>query len=97
METILSSDYPSPRMVVVTSMARTQFFVTAEGDVLGEYPTFQDMLFFMFAAYYVYHLKYPSQVKNILYFMQDFVVRHPDSFDRSGTYLATTSDIKHNI
>ena len=41
--------------------------------------------------------KYPSQVKGIFYFLQDFIVCHPDSHDRSGTYLATTSDIKHNL
>ena len=97
MDTILKEDYPSPRMVVVSSMARTQFFVTAKGDVLGEYPSFQDMFFFMFAAYYIFHLKYPPRVKNIFYFMQDFIVRHPDSVDRTGMYLAITHDIKSNI
>lgn len=97
METILRETYPSPRMVLVSSSAKVQYFVTAEGEVLGEHPSFQDTLFFVFASYYVYHLKYPSQVKNIFYFMQDFIVHHPDSYDRSGTYLATTSDIKRNL
>jgi hypothetical protein len=97
METILRETYPAPRMVLISSMTQVQYFVTAENDVLGEYPSLQDMLFFVFASYYVYHLKYPSQVKNIFYFLQDFIVRHPDSHDRSGTYLATTSDIKRNL
>ena len=97
METILRETYPAPRMVLVSSTANVQYIITAEGVVLGEYPSFQDTLFFMFASYYVYHLKYPSQVKNIFYFIQDFIVRHPDSYDRSGTYLATTTDIKRNI
>ncbi len=52
--------------------------------------------YFLFASYYVYHLQYPSQVKNIVYFMQDFMVRHPNSYDHSGTYLATSSDVECN-
>ena len=67
METILRESYPAPRMVLVSSTAKVQYFITAEGEVLGEYPSFQDTLFFVFASYYVYHLKYPSQVKNIFY------------------------------
>lgn len=97
MATILGENYPAPRMVLVSSMTKIQYFVTAEREVLGEYPSFQDTLFFVFASYYVYHLQYPTQVKNIFYFIQDFIVRHPDSYDRKGTYLATTSDIKRNL
>ena len=87
----------APRVVLISSPSKLQYFVVAEKQVLGEYPCLQDALFFCFAAYYVYHLEYPAQVKNMFYFFQDFVVRHPDSHDRSGTYLATTSDIKRNI
>ena len=47
-----------------------------------------------FASYYVFNLEYPKPIKNILYFFQDFIVKHPDSYDRNGTYLAITSDIK---
>ena len=64
METILREAYPAPRMVLVSSTAEVQYFITAEGEVLGEYPSFQDTLFFMFASYYVYHLKYPSHISN---------------------------------
>ena len=63
METILRELYPSPRMISLSSLARVQYFVTAENEVVGEYPSFQDMLFFLFASYYIFHLKYPSPVK----------------------------------
>ena len=46
METILRETYPAPRMVLVSSTAKVQSFITAEGEVLGEYPAFQDTLFF---------------------------------------------------
>ena len=94
MDEVLCKNYPAPRMIMMSSPSKNQFFVTAEKEVLGEYPCFQ---FFCFAAYYVFHVEYPSQVKNILYFLQDFVVRHPDSLNRNGTYLATTSDIKRHM
>lgn len=97
MDEILCEKYSAPRVVLISSPSKIQFFVVAEKQVLGEYPCLQDALFFCFAAYYVFHVEYPSQVKNIFYFFQDFVVRHPDSHDRSGTYLATTSDIKRHM
>lgn len=88
MEIILREPYPAPRMVLLSSMAKVQYFITAEGEVLGEYPSFQDTLFFCVSL---------KVSKNIFYLIQDFIVRHPDSYDRSGTYLATTSDIKRNL
>ena len=97
MDEILREKYSAPRAVMISSPSKYQFFVIAENEILGEYPCFQDALFFGFAAYYVFHVEYPSQAKNILYFFQDFVVRYPDSHNRSGTYLATTSDIKRNM
>ena len=96
MDEILCEKYSAPRVVLISSPSKMQFFVVAEKQVLGEYPCLQDALFFCFAAYYVFHVEYPSQVKNIFFF-QDFVVRHPDSHIRSGTYLATTSDIKRRM
>ena len=97
MDEILRQKYSAPRVVLITSPSKVQFFVIAENEIIGEYPCFQDALFFCFAAYYVFHLQYPAQVKNMFYFFQDFIVRHPDSHDRNGTYLATTSDIKRNL
>ena len=98
MDEVLCKNYPAPRMIMMSSPYKNQFFVTAENEILGEYPCFQDALAFCFAAYYVFHVEYPSQVKTlILYFLQDFVVRHPDSLNRNGTYLATTSDIKRHM
>ena len=93
METILHETYPAPRMVLISSMARVQYFVTAENEVLGEYPSLQDTLFFFMFASCVSPEVSNSSKKHLT----RFIVCHPDPHDRSGTYLATTSDIKRNL
>ena len=93
MDDALKADRPSPRVVVFSSATKKQFFVLIEKEVLCEVPCLSTALFVAFAAYYVFNLEYPKPVKNILYFFQDFIVKHPDSRDRNGTYLAITSDI----
>lgn len=35
--------------------------------------------------------------KNALYFIQDYILDHPNSNKKSGAYLAILSDIKHNL
>ena len=70
MDEILREKYSAPRAVMISSPSKNQFFVIAENEILGEYPCFQDALFFCFAAYYVFHVEYPSQAKNILYFFK---------------------------
>ena len=49
-------------------------------------------IFFAFSAYYC-----PPVSKNVLYFIQDYVLDHPDSSKKSGGYLAIVSDIKRNL
>ena len=68
---------PPSPRVVFSSATKKQFYILIEKDVLCEVPCLSTAGF----------------VKNILYFFQDFIVRHPDSHDRNGTYLAITSDV----
>ena len=65
-----------------------------EQDVLCQVPSVQLALFITFSAYYVFHLEYPKQLKNVMYFLQDFVLAYPDFLRRPANYLATASDIK---
>ena len=60
-------------------------------------PILPHAIFFMFAAYYIFHLEYPTQRKTILWFFQDYIFSYPDSIGRTATYLAVTSDIKRNL
>ena len=76
MDEILCEKYSAPRVVLISSPSKIQFFVVVEKQVLGEYPCLQDALF-CFAAYYVFHVEYPSQVKNIFYFFPRFCCETP--------------------
>ena len=50
-----------------------------------------------FFAYYCFNLEYPPMSKDVLYFIQDYILDHPDSRKKSGGYLAIVSDIKRNL
>ena len=92
MDEALKAELPSPRVAVFSSATKKQFFILVEKAVLCEVPCLSTALFVAFASYYVFNLECPKP--NILYFFQDFIVKHPDSYDRNVTYLAITSDIK---
>lgn len=74
-----------------------QFFIFVEDEVLLKVTTLPQAVFFMFSSYYVFHLEYPSRIKNILWFLQDYIFSYPDSNGRNATYLAVASDLKRNI
>ena len=85
----------SPRIVAHMEDSR-QFFVVIE-QVLFEAPSFQSALFATFSSYYTFHLEYPKSCRNVLFFLQDYVIGLPDSMGRPATYLAITYDIKRNL
>ena len=62
-------------------LQKAVFFNFVEKAVLCEceVPCLSTALFVAFASYYAFSLEYPKPVKNILYFFQDFIVKHPDS------------------
>ena len=70
-----------------------QYFVLIEQKVLCQVPSFQFALYITFSAFYVFHLEYPKVVRNVFFFLQDYVLSYPDSLRRPATYLATASDI----
>ncbi len=72
----------------------TQYVIFCEQKVMCKVASFQLALLTMFASYYIFNLEYPAVVKNVLCFFQDYVLDYPDSNKRSGSYLATVSDIK---
>ena len=86
-----------PRVAAVIGVESTEYFVLCENQVLCKVPTLRVAIFTSFSAYYCFNLEYPPNSKNIFYFMQDFVLGHPDSGKKSGLYLAVISDINRNI
>lgn len=90
-------DSSSPRIGAYLA-GETQYFLLVEGMVLNKMETFCDAMFLLFSSYYIFHLEYPKPVKNILWFMQDYLVLYSDdSIPRSTLYLSVTSDIKRHI
>ncbi len=65
-----------------------QYFVLIEQKVLCQVPSFQHALFITFSCFYIFHLEYPKQIKNVLFFFQGYIVAYLDSLKRPGTYLA---------
>lgn len=43
------------------------------------------------------NLEYPQPLKNVFYFLQDYILGQPDSSKKSANYLAIVSDIKRNV
>ena len=71
-----------------------QYFIIVEHNVLCQVPSFQHALFVAFSAFYIFHLEYPKALKNVMLFLQDYVLAFPDSMRRPSTYLAAAADIK---
>ena len=84
----------SPRIAAFVGEENKQYFVFVEQKVLCQVPSIQHALFIAFSCYYVFHLEYPKQLKNVMFFTQDYVLAYPDSLRRPATYLATASDLK---
>ena len=88
---------PQPRIATFVGENSSEYFVFCEHKVLCKVPNFQAALFITFASYYAFNLEYPTTAKNIFFFFQDYILAHPDSSKKSGTYLGVVSDIKQNI
>ena len=83
-----------PRVAALVGEGSTQY---CKQRVFCKVSTLPLALFVAFSLYYCFNLEYPSQAKNILSFIQDFILCQPDSRKKSGGYLAVASDIKRNI
>ena len=84
----------APRIAAFVGEEAVQYFISVEQRVLCQVPNLQQALFIMFSSFYVFHLEYPKQTKNAMFFFQDYVLSQPDSLKRPGTYLGFMSDIK---
>lgn len=96
---VIDAQQDSSSPMIGTYLAgKPQYFLFVEGMVLNKMETFCDAMFLLFSSYYIFHLEYPKSVKNILWFMQDYLLLYPnDSMHRSALYLSVTSDIKRYI
>ena len=88
------TQHNAPQIAAFVGDETVQYFVIIEQRVLCQVATFQHALFIAFSAFYVFHLEYPKAIRNVMFFLQDYVLQFPDSMRRPATYLAAASDIK---
>ena len=99
-ESVSQQDPPrtAPRIVCFRGEAdAADYFIIVEKKPLCKVSHFPQALSIWFASYYVFHLIYPKQTKEIALFFQEFVFGLPEQSSSRGThsatYLTVTSDI----
>ncbi len=92
-ESASKEEFATPRIAAFIGEGHTQYFIIIEKQILLEVPSIQLAIFVTFSSYYIFHLEYPKHIKNVLYFLQDYVLSLPDSGARPAVYLAAASDI----
>lgn len=63
------SNKPAPRIGVYDN----QLFIFVEDTVLCTTNNFADAVFLMFSSYYTFYVEYPTPVKAVFWFMQDYI------------------------
>ena len=69
-----------------------EYFIICEEKVLCKVNSLENALFVTFSAYFCFNLEYPVNYR--VYFIQDYVLNHPDSVKKSALYISSCS-IRH--
>ena len=69
----------SPRIAAFVGDQAIQYFVLVEQRVLCQVSSFQQAMFVAFSSFYIFHLEYPKELKNVTSFLQDYIIAYPDS------------------
>lgn len=91
-EGLLHSPMMEPRLVVFYYDDNSlQMFLCAENSISLEVPatkyTLIDGLIHLMAMYYVFDVQYPSFCRSTLFFLQDIVMKRPDTSKRPTRYM----------
>ena len=71
------------------------YFIAVEQDLLMECRNIQSALFLMLATYYVFNIEYCTNVKDVLYYIQERVLCFPDhSIKHSSVYRNISAAIE---
>ena len=84
---------PQPSVVAILSEISTEYFILCENVCLCKVSRLSYAIFVMFSCYYCFNLDYSITAKNSFLFFQDYILGHPDPTKKTGTYIATVSDI----
>ena len=86
-----------PWICAIVGDETVEYIIMCERQSLCKAPNLQVALFLVFSAYYCFNLEYPPLAKNIFFFIQDYILGHPDSNKKTATYLSVVSDIKRHL
>ena len=84
----------SPRFA---GFGENNYVLFIDREVLCDATSFSQALMLWFASHYIFHLQYCDKVKEVAYFMQEFVFGVPvDTADyrKSVPFMSVTSDIQ---
>ena len=86
-----------PRIAVIISEGTEEYFILCEQKVLCKVESLKVAIFITLAAYFCFNLEYPRDSKNVILFLQDYVLELPDDMKRTASYLSISTDINNNI
>lgn len=86
-----------PRIAALKGEENTMYIIVCEEMLLTKVSSLKLAIFCLVAFYYCFNLEYPQPLKNVFYFLQDYILGQPDSSKKSANYLAIVSDIKRNV
>ena len=66
-------------------------FIAVEQDLLLECRNMRSSVFMMLAAYYIFNIEYCSEVKDVLYYIQDRVLGVPDPSKKQSSVYRNVS------
>ena len=72
-----------------------EYFIICKRRMICKGPSLKAVIFIAFATYYSFNLEYPKQCREILTFMQNYLLQSPDSNKRRATYLSISTDINN--
>ncbi len=87
----------APRIAAMVGDEKVQYYIFVEQTVLFEVSSLPIALFLMFSCYYAFHVQYPPKALALLYFLQDYILGHPDSLKRPSSYVAVMSDLNKHL
>ena len=83
------------RIAVMISDVNHEIFVVCEQKPLCKVPSLEEGIFIAFAAYYIFNLEYPKEIRGLMTFLQDYILQVTDNLKRNASYLSISTDINN--
>ena len=78
-------------MYDVTNSSKNIFYIMNEKELIVDTQNFQEAIFLLFAAHYVFNLEYNAIIHDTLLFLQEFVFHLKFKEKHSAVYTSVTT------